>query len=74
MSSAKSLFPYTRVQERRDNYYPGNERFEVDYIERESLLLIHFLRSPTKDRFGDIAFNVRLDDRDNRILRRWGMR
>ena len=72
--SAKGLFPYTRVDEHRDAYFPGNERFELNYIEREALLLIHFLRSPTKDRFGDLAFNIRLDDRDNRILRRWGVK
>lgn len=67
-------FPYNRVSETPEPYELGHERFDLDYIKREALLLIHVLRKPGKDRFGDMGFKTQLDNRDCRILRRWGIK
>jgi hypothetical protein len=50
---------------------PEHERFTVDYIARESYILIKLLRKNNK-RKSPIPF-VLMTDRDRRILQRWGL-
>lgn len=55
-----------------DGYHPDDERYTVEYIQREAYILLRFLRKKKHKGVGKPA--APLNDMDHRILRRWGIK
>lgn len=51
----------------------AHERFMIDYIEREAVLVLRFLFNRGRKKLFKSNYFL-LDERDARILKRWGLR
>ncbi len=64
-----SLFPDLKLQEEKTPYRVDDERYTIEYIEREAWLLHHFFIKKRSRKGAPVTF--KLDERDLRILKRW---